>query len=114
MKQANDELISVIIPVYNTPGIFLRECIESVLNQTYVPIEMLIVDDCSENLDTLNVISEYSASCENIQEIRLECNSGSGAARNRGLDCSKGKYVFFHSNCCLIYSIDLSIVKEVA
>jgi len=84
-----NELISVVIPTYNRADI-ISKSIESVLNQTYRNIELIIVDDGSTD-DTVK-------SLENIKDkrlriLQLEKNSGMCAARNAGANVAKGAYI---------------------
>ena len=91
--ESKDFLISVIIPVYNKVG-YIRECVESVLSQTYANIEIIVVNDGSTD-DSISILEEYSESCNYFYIINKK-NSGLSSARNSGLDASNGKYVFFH------------------
>lgn len=88
----NKELISVIIPVYNVEK-YLRQCIDSVLAQTYEKFEMILVDDGSTD-DSRTICEEYVAKDD---RLRLVCqnNAGASAARNRGLKEATGEYVYF-------------------
>ena len=82
-------LASVIIPAYNSAP-YLKECIESVLNQTFKNLEIIVVDDGSTD-ETPDILNKYS---DTITWIRQE-NAGPSAARNRGLEIAKGKYLCF-------------------
>lgn len=83
---------SIIIPVYNVES-YISECLDSVLNQTYKNYEVIIVNDGSTD-NTLEVCNSYRSIDERI--IVLDgLNSGAAYARNKGLDYSKGKYIFF-------------------
>ena len=84
--------ISVIIPVYNTKE-YLKECIDSILNQTIDLFEVIIVDDGSTD-GSLELINQYAESHSNIRVISQK-NCGPGAARNIGLKISKGEYIYF-------------------
>ncbi|MBR2761790.1 MAG: glycosyltransferase [Solobacterium sp.] len=86
-----NELVSVIIPVYNKQE-YLSSCIDSVLAQTYEPLEILCVDDGSED-DSRKILSDYEAK----GNVRLfsQKNSGISAARNRGIEEAKGTYLMF-------------------
>lgn len=85
-------LVSVIIPIYNVER-YLKECIDSVLSQTFSDYEMILVDDGSP--DACSVIcDEYASKDSRIRVIHKE-NGGLSSARNAGLDIATGKYVFF-------------------
>lgn len=84
--------VSVIIPVYNVEQ-YLRECLESVVNQTLKDIEIILVDDGSTD-SSLEICKEYAKKDNRIKIIE-QGNQGAGAARNRGLAEAKGDYVYF-------------------
>ena len=84
--------VSVIVPIYNAEG-FLRECLDSVVNQTLRDIEIICVDDGSTDRSGL-ILSHYRQEDRRITLIRQE-NSGSGAARNRGIRSARGEYIAF-------------------
>lgn len=84
--------ISVVIPVYNTEK-FLNECLDSVLNQTFSDIEVLCIDDGS-NDKSLKILNEYSQKDERIKIFETN-HKGSGGARNVGLKEAKGEYIIF-------------------
>ena len=86
-------LISVIMPVYNTQGDFLREAVESILNQTLADFELLIIDDCSTNPETAKILKSFDD--PRIRLLQTPCNGGAAAARNLGLREAKGKYIAF-------------------
>ena len=93
-KQMNitQPLISVVVPVYNVEK-YLRECLDSILAQTYQNIEVILVDDGSK--DSSGVIcDEYAQRHENFRVVHKE-NAGLGMARNTGLEYVKGEYVTF-------------------
>lgn len=83
--------ISIVVPVYNVE-LYLRECLDSILNQTYSNKEVIIVNDGSED-NSLNIALEY-AKRENVKLINQD-NRGLSVARNVGLAASTGKYVVF-------------------
>ena len=93
LKNKNEELVSVIIPAYNCADL-IGDTIESVLNQTYKNLEIIIVDDCSTD-NTINVIRRYCKMDSRIKLICQEENSGVCAARNKAIDNAKGKYIAF-------------------
>lgn len=84
------KLISVLMCVYNTPEEYLRESIESILNQTYKKIEFIIVDDCSD-LNTKNILNSYRDS--RICLYHNEMNLGLTRSLNIGLHKCNGDYV---------------------
>jgi glycosyltransferase involved in cell wall biosynthesis len=84
----NSNLVSVIIPVYNGEK-YLAETLESVINQTYTNLEIIVVDDGS-NDDTASIIKAH----KDIIYI-YQNNQGTGSAFNTGIDQAKGKYLSF-------------------
>lgn len=86
-----NELVSVIMPSYNTAK-FISETINSVLSQTYQNFELIIVDDCSTD-NTDEIVSGFSD--ERIIYIKNEKNSGAAVSRNRALREAKGKWIAF-------------------
>lgn len=85
--------ISVIIPVYNNE-LYLKKCLNSIVDQTLKDIEILCVDDGSTD-QSHQIIEEFSMEDERIQYIKMVKNSGSGPARNKGLEIATGEYVSF-------------------
>ena len=85
-----EPLVSVLIPVYNTKYRYLREAIESILNQTYGNFELLIINDAScDNAE--DVILSYKD--ERIKYYKNETNLKLIATLNKGIELSKGKYI---------------------
>ncbi len=90
--QVDDPMVSVIVPVYNIET-YLRECLNSVLAQTYSNVEVILIDDGST--DTSNEICrEYCERDERFFLYRKE-NGGASSARNYGLNHARGKFVYF-------------------
>ena len=87
-----DDLISVIVPVYNVEK-YLVQCIDSILNQTYKNLEIILVDD--ESTDHSGKICDQFSSNENRIKVIHKKNMGLGLARNTGLENANGKYVVF-------------------
>lgn len=87
-----EELISIIIPVYNVES-YISKCIESVLNQTYKEFEIIIVDDGSPD-NSIKIAQKYADIDKRITIIRKE-NGGLSDARNAGMQEAKGKYIYF-------------------
>lgn len=86
-------LISVVMPVYNTNPVYLREAIDSILNQTYQDLELLVVDDCSPVRDVDAVIASYTD--PRIRYFARPVNEGAAGARNFALDQATGEFVAF-------------------
>ena len=87
-----NDLISIIIPIYNSEK-YLKECIESVIKQSYKNFELILVDDGSKD-NSKNICDEYSLKDNRIRVIHKE-NSGAADSRNKGLEASVGDYVLF-------------------
>ena len=85
--------ISVIIPVYNVEK-YLRQCLDSVINQTFKDIEIICVDDCSTDT-CLNILEEYAKKDNRFKIIRLNQNSKQGYARNRALEIAQAPFIMF-------------------
>lgn len=88
----DNELISVIIPVFNA-NLSLKKCLDSVINQTYYNIEIIIVDDGSN--DGSEIICDDYAGRDNRIMVFHQDNGGVSAARNFGLKKAKGQYIAF-------------------
>ena len=86
------KLISVIIPIYNVQ-VYLKKCIDSVVNQTYKNLEIILVDDESPD-ECGNICDKYAKIDERIKVIHKK-NGGLSSARNAGLDICTGDYVTF-------------------
>ncbi len=89
-----DPAVSIILPTYNRRQT-IRRAIDSVLNQTFCDFELHIVDDGSTD-NTGALVAEYKD--KRIQYTYLPVNTGAGAARNRGLELSKAKYIAFQDS----------------
>lgn len=93
MKQAeNTPKISVIMPVYNTEK-YLRQCLNSILNQTMSDIEIICVDDGSSD-SSQDILTAYANIDRRVKVTRQE-NRGAGTARNTGLAMANGDYIHF-------------------
>ena len=95
--------VSVLTPVYNTKPQYLRECIESVLNQTFRDFEFLILNDSPENKEIENIIKEYAKHDNRIKYYKNDKNLGIAQSRNRLLELAKGEYlaIFDHDDISL-------------
>ena len=85
-------LISIVVPVYNAEE-HIDNCVTSVLNQTYLNWELLLIDDGSSDNSSV-ICDEYSGLNSQIRVVHQK-NAGVSAARNRGIECAKGKYITF-------------------
>ena len=81
--------VSVVMPVYNGEK-YLKEAIDSILNQTYTDFEFIIINDCSED-NTEKIILEYKD--ERLVYLKNEFNMGISRTLNRGIEISKGEYI---------------------
>ena len=88
----DNNLISVIIPVYNV-SIYLRQCLDSIINQTYTQLEILLINDGSTD-DSLEICQEYALKDSRINVISQQ-NKGLAAARNKGLALASAEYLMF-------------------
>lgn len=87
-------LVTVVVPTYNR-GPLLKRAVKSVIKQTHPAIELLVVDDCSDN-PAADVLSPFSLdSLDNYSFIRHETNQGVCAARNTGIKEATGDFVAF-------------------
>lgn len=93
MITSDNGLVSVIMPTYNSEE-FIKESIQSVINQTYTNWELLIVDDAS-NDNTVNIIEKYIEQGLKIKLKVLVNNSGAAIARNTAVEKAEGKYLAF-------------------
>jgi len=94
MKHCNNELVSVIMPCYNS-GKFISQSIRSVLEQTYQNWEMLIIDDCSADT-SVSLVKNYIEKDGRIKLFTTQRNSKSPVEpRNIGIKNAKGRYIAF-------------------
>lgn len=93
MLPVRDDLISVVIPVYNVEW-YLEECLNSVVKQTYKNLEILCVDDCTQD-NSVNIIKRFMEKDSRIKLICHRENLGLGGARNTGIRAASGKYIVF-------------------
>ncbi len=86
-------LVSVVMPVYDTPERYLREAIDSVLAQVYDNWELCAVDDCSTAAWVPKILNEYAARDERIRVLRREVNGHISAASNTALEAARGEWI---------------------
>jgi len=88
-----DARVSVVMPVYNA-GRTVQASIQSVLAQSHPELELLVVDDCSQD-DSWALIERTAASDSRVVALRLPCNGGVAEARNAGIAAASGTYIAF-------------------
>ena len=88
-----NEKISIIVPVYNVEN-YVEKCLDSLMNQTYKNIEIIIVNDCSTD-DSELVIKKKIKDTNYIKYIKNEVNSGLSFSRNTGLKNATGEYISY-------------------
>ena len=88
-------LVSVIIPVYNIGENLLKRCLDSILQQSYNNLEVLIIDDCSPNEEDQSVETQYKKQDGRVRVLRHEKNQGLFATRITGIEASTGSYIIF-------------------
>ena len=88
----NNPLISVIVPIYNVER-YLKACVDSIVNQTYSNLEIILVDDGSPD-KCPEICDEYAKRDKRIKVIHQE-NGGLSAARNAGINVVRGEFLTF-------------------
>lgn len=96
-KQKNEKwkrkpLISIVVPVYNTPQVFLRQMIESVQNQSYSEWELCIGNASPENKEMKKILEEYKNDAR-IKEIEIPENKGISQNTNRAMEIASGEWI---------------------
>lgn len=87
-----EELISVVVPIYNVEN-FLEKCVDSILSQTYSNLEIILINDGSQD-NCLKICRNYELKDSRIIVIDKK-NGGLSSARNAGIDKATGKYIMF-------------------
>ena len=91
-KVSKEPLITVVVPIYNVED-YLNKCIESIVNQTYKNLEIILVDDGSPD-NSPKMCDDWAKKDKRIKVIHKE-NGGVSSARNIGIDKSKGEWITF-------------------
>ncbi len=89
---SNSPLVSIVVPVYNVEA-YLRQCLDSILNQSYGDFELIMVNDGSTD-SSGHICDEYAQRDSRCRVIH-RLNGGVSSARNSGIDLAIGKYLFF-------------------
>ena len=92
----NNILVSIVVPVYNSEKTIGR-CLDSLIEQTYYNIEIICVNDCS-NDNSLKILLDYASKDPRIVVINHNVNKNAGGARNTGIKAANGYYVCFVDN----------------
>ncbi len=85
--------LSIIVPVYNVEA-YVGECLQSILDQTFIDFELIVIDDKSTD-GSLSVVHKYAAKDARIKVLEHDINQGLGLTRNTGLAVASGKYITF-------------------
>ena len=93
VEQEQNVLVSVVLPVFNVEN-YLRDCLNSVVKQTYRNLEILCVNDASTD-NSLEILIDYAKNDSRVQIFNNAVNSGAATSRNIGMDHAKGEYIYF-------------------
>lgn len=113
-------LISVIVPVYNAEQC-IGKCVESIQSQTYENLEIILVDDCSTD-NSLKLCKQYASKDPRLKIVEHPKNQGVSAARNSGIEISRGMYIAFvdsddylapNAYECMVQAIDADDISQV-
>ena len=110
-KVSNEPLISVIIPVYKVEK-YLNRCVDSVINQTYKNIEIILVDDGSPD-NCPKICDDYAKKDKRIRVIHKK-NGGVSSARNMGIEKANGEWISFVDSDDWIDELFISKMLEIA
>tara|TARA_R110000868_G_scaffold118059_2_gene313282 strand:- start:12070 stop:13005 length:936 start_codon:yes stop_codon:yes gene_type:complete len=102
-------LITIIVPVYKVE-VYLERCVNSLLNQTYKEIEIILINDGSPD-NCPQMCDDFSAKFSNIQ-VRHQENLGPSMARNAGIDIANGKYLTFVDSDDFVHSTFIEFLKS--
>lgn len=92
----SSSLVSVVLPTYNRSEL-LPEAVNTVLGQTYENLELILIDDGSDD-DTLEVLDRLEQNGDRIRVLTHDTNRGLSTARNTGIEASRGKYIAFQDD----------------
>lgn len=87
------DLISIIVPIFNV-ATYIEECVISLINQSYVNIEIILINDCSTD-NSLEICERLAQTDNRIRVFSNEKNEGVSISRNRGIALANGKYILF-------------------
>ena len=104
--------ISVIVPVYNVEE-YLADCLDSILKQSLVDIEIIGIDDCGTD-GSVDILNKYASNDKRIKIIHNKKNMGLSYSRNRGLELATGKYILFVDSDDMLIEGSLSAMYDKA
>ena len=118
-KWKNPVVISVLVPAYRTPEVFLKQMMESVLLQTYPYLELCIADGSGTDDSVENVVKEYQKKDPRVRYRRLEKNEGIAGNTNAAIEMASGEYLalFDHDDLLspnALFEVASAIEKEKA
>jgi len=106
-----EDLVSVIVPVYNSEK-YLKTCVDSIINQTYKNLDIILVDDGST--DTSGTICDEYAKIDSRVHVIHKDNGGNGDARNAGLKVANGQWIVMSDNDDILHQRQIEILLAVA
>lgn len=110
MINESNELVSIIVPIYNRE-LILEKCVDSILQQTYKKIQLILVDDGSSD-NSILVCKRFAKKDSRVTIIHQE-NGGPASARNTGMDIANGKYIMFVDSDDCIHPRCVELMYEV-
>ncbi|MBR4507269.1 MAG: glycosyltransferase family 2 protein [Alphaproteobacteria bacterium] len=104
--------VSILTPIYNTNPQYLKECMESILNQTFTDFEFLILNDSPDNKEIEKIVKEYARKDNRVKYYKNEKNMGISPSRNKLLDLAQGEYIaiFDHDDISLPTRLEKEVV----
>ena len=105
------DLVSVIVPVYNSEK-YLRDCVDSIITQTYKNLEIILIDDGSTDYSGV-ICDEYAEVDSRIRVIHKK-NGGNGDARNSGLDVAHGQWIVMSDNDDIMHKKQIEVLLTAA
>lgn len=106
-----EDLVSVIVPVYNSEK-YLGECVDSIVNQSYRNLEIILVDDGST--DTSGAICDRYAQNDSRVHVIHKKNGGNGDARNAGLKIATGQWITMSDNDDIFHKRQIEVLLAAA
>lgn len=112
LKIADNIKVSLILPVYKSDILLLKECIDTVINQSYTNWELVIVDDGSDSEELTETLMSYSQKYDKIKVIINKTNYGISAATNNGVEISSGEFIAFLDHDDLLTDDALAVIVK--